>query len=34
MIDAALAVLEGHGVPAEQIYFDKFTTTAPGGNAP
>jgi propane monooxygenase reductase subunit len=34
MIDAALALLEGHGVPTGQIYFDKFTTTAPGGTAP
>jgi propane monooxygenase reductase subunit len=29
MIDAALALLERHGVPADQIFFDKFTTTAP-----
>jgi propane monooxygenase reductase subunit len=28
MVDAALALLERHNVPSEQIFFDKFTTTA------
>ncbi|MEU6415396.1 2Fe-2S iron-sulfur cluster binding domain-containing protein [Microbispora sp. NPDC046933] len=28
MIDAAIPLLEGKGVPRERIYFDKFTTTA------
>jgi propane monooxygenase reductase subunit len=28
MVDAAIALLERRGVPAERIYFDKFTTTA------
>lgn len=28
MVDAALALLERHGVPGGQIFFDKFTTTA------
>lgn len=27
MVDAALALLERHGVPSTQIFFDKFTTT-------
>lgn len=27
MVDAALALLERHAVPADQIFFDKFTTT-------
>ncbi|MGV9385079.1 FAD-binding oxidoreductase [Nonomuraea sp. NPDC003707] len=30
MIDAAIALLESRGVPADQIYFDKFTTSASG----
>ena len=29
MVDAATALLERKGVPTTQIYFDKFTTTAP-----
>ena len=28
MVDAAIALLERRGMPAERIYFDKFTTTA------
>lgn len=28
MVDAALGLLEGRGVPQEQIFYDKFTTTA------
>lgn len=28
MVDAAIELLERHNVPAGQIYFDKFTTTA------
>ena len=28
MVDAAIALLEGSGVPASNIYYDKFTTTA------
>jgi hypothetical protein len=27
MVDAAIALLERHGVPSTQIFFDKFTTT-------
>lgn len=30
MIDATLAVLEGSGVPREQVFFDKFTTSERG----
>ena len=28
MVDAAIALLESSGVPASNIYYDKFTTTA------
>jgi propane monooxygenase reductase subunit len=28
MVDAAIALLEGNGVPTSHIYYDKFTTTA------
>ena len=28
MVEAAIAVLEKHGVPTDHIYFDKFTTSA------
>ena len=28
MVDAAIELLERHNVPAGQIFFDKFTTTA------
>jgi hypothetical protein len=28
MVDAAIEVLLAKGLPAERIYFDKFTTTA------
>ena len=27
MVDAAIALLESNGVPREQIYYDKFTTS-------
>ncbi|MBO2453788.1 2Fe-2S iron-sulfur cluster binding domain-containing protein [Actinomadura barringtoniae] len=30
MIDAAMALLTGAGVPHDRIFYDKFTTTAPG----
>jgi hypothetical protein len=28
MVDAAMALLERRGMPAERIHFDKFTITA------
>ena len=31
MVEAAIALLERRGVPESRIYFDKFTTTAAGG---
>lgn len=29
MVDAAMALLDSHNVPRDQIFFDKFTTTVP-----
>lgn len=29
MVDAAMALLDGAGVPIDQVHFDKFTTTVP-----
>lgn len=29
MVDAAMALLDAKGVPESQVYYDKFTTTAP-----